>query len=263
MTVLIAVFRTPEMLKALLCQRLPFDENEQTNSESLYVERLVPLSSVPDEMCPWRDADIRAWRSLGKVPNLSKKAARAIVRSLLSTVVDPDFVPADTSELQFEGASLDLRPLLCNAEGERRILLELGDAIPRNSEDAELPTWHWKRRSELAALPRGFRRHFLWGLSLAPWSEVELMLAVHQTLNLSNAQALSLAIARLATVGNRDATLWWCDILAELPPEIRVLAVRHILEAGAHSAIPNDESREALIAQDWRRASDCLSRLVR
>ena len=126
MTVLVAVFRRPEMLKALLCERLHSDETEteedRSNSpyaKSPYVERVVPLSALPDAMCSWRDADIRAWRSLGKVPSMSQKAVKAIVRSLLSTVTDPDYHAPnldgpEASEISFERGSVDLRPLLCN-----------------------------------------------------------------------------------------------------------------------------------------------------
>jgi len=267
MTVLVAVFRRPEMLKALLCERLPSDDTEEGRSKNPYVERVVPLSALPDAMCPWRDADIRAWRSLGKVPNLSKKAVKAVIRCLLSTVTDPDFNASDfeaseASEFSFERGAIDMRPLLCNPAGENRVLSALGDAVPGKAEHSELPSWHWTHRSELAELPAGFRRHFLWGLSLAPWSQVELMLAVHESLNLAKAPALSLAVARLATVGSREATLWWCDVLADLPEANRLRGVRHVLEAGAHSIAPTDKVRAAMIAEDWKQAAHSLAILV-
>lgn len=262
MTVLVGVFRRPEMLKALLCERVQPGAGDETNSQNPYAERLVPLANLPDEMCPWQDSDIRAWRSLGKVPNLSKKATKAIIRTLLSTVVDPDYDAPEASEFSFEKGSVDLRPLLCNPEGEKRVLAELGEAVPSGAEESELPGWHWTHRSELAALPTGFRRHFLWGLSLAPWTHVELMAAVYESLNLASAPALSLAVARLATVGRRDAVLWWCDVLADVPEAAQVRAVRIILEAGAHSVPPNDATRAAITSQDWPLAKRLLARLV-
>ena len=261
MTVLLAVFRRPEMLKALLCERRSETERNESNPAEPYAERLVALSAVPEEMCTWRDADIRAWRSLGKVPSMSRKGTKAIVRLLLNTVVDPDFENPSASDFNFDKGAVDLRPHLCNPAGERRVLEELGDAIPSDSNNSELPPWHWTHREEIAVLPKGFRRHFLWGLSLAPWSHVELMLAVHQTLELESHTETSLAVARLASVGGREATLWWCDVLADVPAELRAAAVEQVLISGAQAKMPDDGSRTALVAGDLDGASRALNAL--
>jgi hypothetical protein len=88
------------------------------------------------------------------------------------------------------------------------------------------------------------------------------MLAVHESLELAKAPALSLAVARMAMVGSRQSTLWWCDVLADLPEANRLLAVRHILEAGAHSIAPTNNVRAAMVAEDWPQAAHSLAILV-
>ena len=262
MTVLLAVFRRPEMLKALLCERRDESEREAANPAVPYAERMVPLSAVPEEMCAWRDADIRSWRSLGKVPKMSTKAVKAVVRSLLSTVVEPEISTAPIDELSFAKGAVDFRPLLCNPAGEVRVLEELGDSIPSANATSELPPWHWEKRHSVAELPSGFRRHFLWGSSLAPWSHIELMLAAYQALELETNRSTSLAVGRLARVGNRKATLWWCDVLMDVPAELRSVAVEQVLMAGAQSAAPDAESRAALVAGDLKAASKRLTALA-
>lgn len=259
MTVLLAVFRRPEMLKALLCERRDGAEREASHQDQPYAERMVALSAVPETMCAWRDADIRAWRSLSKVPNVSARATRAIVRALLSTVVDPDYSGPTESNLDFGGKPVDLRPLLCNPDGEERVLKELGEAIPKEDGASELPSWHWSRRQEIAAMPQGFRRHFLWGLSLDPWEHVQLMLAMFESLSLASHPALSLALARLSAVGSRGTILWWCDVIAEVPESGRIQAVEAILVAGAQASMPDAASREAMVSEDWSVAAECLA----
>lgn len=257
MTVLVAVFRRPEMLKALLCER-----TTNADGETSYVERMLPVSSVPEDMCPWGDADIRSWRSLGKVPNMSRRATKAIVRTLLSTVIDPDYDAPDVRDFAFGKGPVDLRPLLCNAPGEERVLKELEETIAAHRTSSELPDWHWTHRHEVAALPAGFRRHFLWGLSLAPWSHVELMHAVYESLEMANAPEFSLALARMAIVGKRETILWWCDVFADVSATERTRAVRLVLEAGAQGAAPSDDIRSAMAKGDWGAAAKALAELA-
>ncbi len=258
MTVLLAVFRRPEMLKALLCERSGEFVPDGDGVAEPYRERVLALSSVHESICTWGDADIRAWRSLGKVPKMSGRAAQAVVRSLLGSVVDPDFDAPTDATLEFSNAPIDLRPLLCNPGGEQRVLGELGEAIPSEN-STELPSWHWTHRHEIAALPIGFRRHFLWGLSLVSWQYVELMAAMFASLELADDMALSLAVARLAAVGRCENTLWWCDVLADVPKQKRARAVEMVLAAGASKGMPNPESRAALVAGDWAAALKRLS----
>ena len=253
MTVLLAVFRRPEMLKALLCERSGEFMPDGDGVAQPYRERVLALSSVHESICAWGDADTRAWRSLGKVPNMSARAAKAVVRSLLASVVDPDFDAPTTATLEFCETPIDLRPLLCNPDGERRVLAELGEAIPSEN-STDLPRWHWTHRHEIAALPLGFRRHFLWGLSLVSWQYVELMAAMFESLELADNSALSLAVARLAAVGRCESTLWWCDVLADVPTPKRARAVEMILAAGAAKQLPQPQSRVALVAGDWNAA---------
>ncbi len=257
MTVLVAVFRRPEMLKALLCER-----HNNADGTTAYLERIVALSAVPEEMCPWGDADIRAWRSLQKVPMMSARATKAIVRSLLSTVVDPEYSPPEARELRFDTGAVDLRPMLCGPLGEQRVLSEQGDAIACHRVSSELPDWHWSMREEIGALPPGFRRHFLWGLSLAPWEHVELMLAVYNALQLAEDSEFSFALARMAIVGKRETILWWCDVFADVEAQWRVRAVQLVLEAGAQGARPDATVRDALVRCDEAAATTALAKLV-
>ncbi len=241
------------MLKALLCER-----TEDAAAGVSYSEHLVPLSSVPEEMCPWRDADIRAWRSLQKVPSMSPRAVKAIVRSLLSTVVDPDAPKLAASEFSFGTQPVDLRPLLCNPAGEERVLSELSEAVEAHRESSELPDWHWTHRHQVAALPKGFQRHFLWGLSLAPWAHVELMLAVYETLGLERSTELSLAMGHFTVCTPRDTVLWWCDVLADVPSELRVVATGMVVASEARSHRPSDAIRSALASGDIEAARATL-----
>jgi len=248
------------MLKALLCTRVETTSPIHNGQSHVYVEQFVPLSSVPDDMCAWRDTDIRAWRSLSKVPTLSAKAVKAIVRSLLSTVVDPDYELPPYEALDLGDKPIDLRPQLCDPKGEDKWIIALGDACATSN--SELPNWHWTKRHEIAALPKGFRTHFLWALSLATWEDLELMVAMHESLGLEQNHEVSLAVARMVAVGERTTALWWCDVLADVEEGNRIRAVQAILGAGAQSEMPDDASRHALVAGHWSAASKALAALV-
>ncbi len=228
------------MLKALLSFRnRPFDP-EALDSSDPYVDRILPLNQVPDDLCPWRDKDVKAWRSLAKVPKMSPRAAQAVVRSLLSTVVEPGLHLDDPGEITFGSSAIDLRPSLCHPAGEERLLAMVGAAQGVGS---ELPTWHWSNRQEIAGFAPSFRYYFLWRLSLASWEQVELVAAMHESLQLAEQQPLCRAVARLFAATKGDSALWWCDAIADAPVEFRVRATELVLVAGAQERRPTEESR--------------------
>jgi hypothetical protein len=259
--VVIAVFRRPEMLLALLSERRePFDAENSGHADP-YVDRLVPFASVPEELCPWRDKDLKAWKSLGRVPGLSGRAARAIIRSLLASVPLPDMSFEEPAPVSLGRGIVDLRPLLCHPSGEEWMLGQLGDALPGKGE-SELPDWHWHRRRELAELPEDLRRYFLWSLALAPWESIEVAQAIHQTLGLAKDRSLLRAVALLLRRSGSARFPWWCDVLAELDPARRVRACELIIELGAAPCMPSDELRAAVHAADEEHLATTLRDLA-
>jgi hypothetical protein len=140
---------------------------------------------------------------------------------------------------------VDLRPHLCHPDGERWLLAQIREALPRTGE-VELADWHWHRRDDLAALPAGFRRHFLWGLALSSWLQVELTRAAYDALALESDLQCRRAVARLLSIADREVGLWWCDALAELPGGLRARAAATVLGRGIHRQRPDPEMRRAL-----------------
>lgn len=258
-TLLLAVFRRPEMLLALLSERRsPFEAGAPAQDDP-YVDRVIPLASVPEELCPWRDVDVKAWKGLGRVPNLSGRTVQAIVRSVLGSVPEPSIKFEDPGEVRFGAHAVDLRPPLCHPNGEKQLLKQVTPAL--REEASELPSWHWTHRDELAALPKGFRRYLLWGLSMSPWTHVELMLAVHDVLDLTHKPQLMRAVARLALLSRVERCLQWCDVVAEVDDAHRVHVVELVIELGAYGSSPSADCRLAIIEANWPRAKKLLSAL--
>lgn len=244
---LIAVIRRPQVIVALVSDRArPFSAAEAGRDP--YREEVVPLSMVSEAVCPWKDKDVRAWRALSSVPRLNERAALAIVRSIIGSVLDPDSEVTELPPLRFGGASVDVRPHLCNPDGEAELLAGLHEVLDSVTEEVEFPAWHWHRRHEVAALPAGFRHGFLWGLHLSPWDQVEATLAAYRELRLDQHPDLRRALARLLSLARRPLGLWWCDLLAELPAADRLRAAELIIESRAYEQAPDDEARRALLA---------------
>jgi hypothetical protein len=247
MTRLIAVIRRPQVIVALVSERTRPFTAEQAGRDP-YREQIVPLSTLSEAVCPWKDKDVRAWRALASVPRLNERAALAIVRSIIGSVVDPDSEVSALPPLRFGGASVDVRPYLCTPFGEADLLAGLHEVLDSVTDEVEFPAWHWHRRHDLAALPAGFRRGFLWGLHLSPWEQVEATLAAYRELGLDQQPELRLALARLLSLARRPLGLWWCDLLAELPAADRLRAAELIIESRAYEQAPDDEARRALLA---------------
>lgn len=260
MTLVLAVFRRPEMLKALLSERIrPFEPGSEPTSPA-YGDRVIPLIQIPEDLCPWRDADVKAWRSLSKVPKLSARAAQAIVRVLLSTVVEPGLSLEDPGDIVYGGKAVDLRPSLCHWMGEQRLIAAIG--ADERPESSELPQWHWTHRQEIADLPDRFRYYFLWRLSLRPWHEVELMAAMFHGLGLSEDLSLTKAVARLSAATKGDSLLWWCDAIAEAAGLRRAGLIEYVLAHGVQEARPDAECQQLLQEGSWQEISDSLQRIA-
>jgi hypothetical protein len=246
MSRLVSVLRRPELMLSVSVERArPFSS---VPGPGVFRTRTAALTQTPEAICPWRDRDVRAWKSLGRVPNLSRRAAQAIVRSLIASVVAPSHEARELGELRFGGSPVDVRPYLCQLDGEELLLEMLGEAIPR---DTELAPWHFERRAELAALPDKFQHYLLWGLALSGWPQVELTLAVYNELGLESDEESLLAVALIFTLCDRDAGLWWCDVLAELAPEVRAHAISVAIESEVLGARPDDDVRSLMIAGEW------------
>jgi len=225
-----------------------------------YREQVMPLSRASEEVCPWKDVDVKAWRALSSVPQLSERAGIAIVRSIIGSVADPAPAVDGLPELSFDsGSGVDLRPYLCDSDGEERLLARLGGVLDEVGQELEFPDWHWNRRADIAALPAQFRRCFLWGLHLAPWSMVRVTLTVYDQLELEQRHDLRFAIARLLSLAERKLGIAWCEVIGEVDPDHRARAAELILETRAYAAAPCDQARRHVVASDWAGAIEALS----
>jgi len=238
---LIAVIRRPGAVLALVSERAPAAASGP--SAGPYREALVPLAAVSEAICPWKDKDVRAWRSLARVPGLSRRAGVAIVRTIIGSTVDPDAVPAELSPLSFSRGPVNLQPHLCAADGEQELLDVLGDVLTEVSRDTDFPDWHWNRRHSLAVLPDHFRRSFLWGLHLSPWSTVEHTLAVYEALELDSDAPLRRALARMLSLADRSLGLAWSRAIADVEPGERLALCERVVETGAYATHPEAVSR--------------------
>ncbi len=259
MTLLLAVFRSPGMLKALLSQRVrPFEPEGEGDSDP-YHDTILSLDQVPDALCPWRDADVKAWRSLSKVPKMSSRAAQAVTRVLLSTVTEPGLSVAEPGEIVFGTKALDLRTTLCHPTGETQLIEVIG---PQSGGTSELPDWHWTHRQEIAGLPSKFRFYFLWRLSLKTWEEVLVMVAMFESLNLADDLPLCRGVARLSAAIKGDSLLWWCDALADLDSSRQLRALEFVLAVGVQDRNPSDECRRAMQSGTWPQLALVLESLL-
>jgi hypothetical protein len=247
MSRLVSVLRRPELMLAVWVERArPF---EAAPDGEPFRARTAPLSQTPESICPWRDKDVRAWKSLGRVPRMTPRAAQAVVRALISSVALPTHEPTELPELVYSDKSpMDLRPHLCQLDGELLLLQELDEAIPR---DTTLPSWHFERRRELAELPAKFRHYLLWGGALSSWEQIELTLAAYETLGLESDEPSLQAVALIFTLCSREDGLWWCDLLAELEPSVRAHAISVAIEAEILAKAPDAETREQMQAGKW------------
>lgn len=259
---LIAVLRQPRAVLALLSERTGPLSSDAAALPVPYRERRVPLADVSEAICPWRDRDVRAWTALGRVPNPSRRASLATLRALIATVADPAAQVGELPPLDFSRPPVDLRPYLCSPRHEQDLIDAIADVLEDATRDLEFPDWHWTRRDRIADMPAGFRTHFLWGLHLSPWSQVELTRAVYDDFDLGGETALRSAIARLLSLADREDGLWWCDALAETPAPHRVRAAELVLESGGSRTRPDRSVRDALAATDWPQATRMLLEIV-
>lgn len=244
---LLSVVRRPDAILAIV--------SVPGRGDAPFVSQRVPLSQVSEAVCPWRDKDVRAYTALARVPSMSRRAAQAIARTLIGSVCDPEAEIAEPGPLAFGAAPVDLRPQLCSPAGEERLLSAFADALP---EGGDLPTWHWHRRRDIAALPAGFRLELLWGLHLSSWEQVELTLAAHRALGLEDDAALRAAVARLLSHADRECGLWWCDLLAEAEPAARTPLAALVVATGAHRDRPSPELRRVVERGDLPAAARSL-----
>ena len=228
---LLSVLRRPGGLSALVSTRNPDYESGDTETWP-YLETLGSLGDVPESICPWRDRDLKAWRSLRSVPAINKRAATAIVRSIIGSVVAPDVRIGHLDDLDFS-RPVDLQPYLCSADGEQAVLLLIADTVTLATENTDLPDWHLTHRQQLPALLAEFRRTFLWGLHLSPWDRVERTARLYDELSLDTSPALRCAIARMLTLTDRETGLAWCEALRAIAPDRRTQSVHAIVESGA------------------------------
>lgn len=249
---LIAVLRRPNGVFALVSDRVrPFEPRIAIFSDP-YRDELVPLSRVPDWVCPWKDKDVKAWRALSSVPRLSRRAGVAIVRAVIGSVADAGVEVGALTPLSAAFASqrapVDLRPYLCSPAHEQELLAALGDTLAQVSADTEFPEWHWTHRQAIESLPAAFRRNFLWGLHLSPWPQVEMTLAVYEALELERDEVLRRGVARLLSFCERPTGIAWCRAIVDVPTPERARACEMILESGAYQRAPTTDAREALVA---------------
>jgi hypothetical protein len=207
-----------------------------------YLVESFALTAVPDHVCPWKETDLKAWRSLQRVPDLNKRAALAIVRAMIGSVAAPELQPGVLRAVDFSRGPLDLQPHMCRAEGEQLLLAMIADPLIVATGQTELPEWHITHRHQIADLPAEFRRQFLWGLHLSPWARVERTLAYYEELGLAADAGLCAAVARLLTLTDRDVGLAWLEILAATPGEQRAATACEIMESGKVREMPEAAS---------------------
>jgi hypothetical protein len=249
---LIAVLRRPQGIFGLVSDRVRAFDPKLAHFTDPYRESVVPLASVPESVCPWRDKDVKAWRALSAVPALSRRAGVAIVRAVIGSVADPTgapgWLPPLSASFGARGGAVDLRPYLCSAAHEQDLLEALGGTLTQVSADTSFPEWHWTHRLAIAELPLAFRRRFLWGLHLSPWSQLELTLGVYEALDLEHEDMLSRGLARLLSFCERPIGIAWCHVIGDVAPPERARACELILESGAYQRQPTADAREALVA---------------
>jgi hypothetical protein len=252
---LVAVLRHPLGVFALVSDRVRPFELEPAAWDDPYSETLVPLAQVSEAVCAWKDKDVRAWRALARVPTLTRRSGLAIVRAIIGSAVDPSKPPGTLPPLRFDRGPVDLRPHLCDPDGEQELLDGLGETLEQVSEDIDFPDWHWNRRRAIAMLPDEFRRSFLWGLHLSPWRQLERTLAVYEALALEDDPVLRRGMARLLSFADRPTGIEWAEVLVEVDPADRARACELILESGAYRRSPSDAARRALAAREWATAA--------
>jgi len=253
---LLAVLRRPQVLVGLVSRRRrPFDPS--VAAAEPYVDVPLALSQVLITTCPWKDKDCNTWRALGNVPRMSERAMLAVVRTVIGSVCDPDHV-SEVAPLDPRALPRDLRPHLCNPEGEAQLIGSVLDALTAATETTELPDWHWHRRDDIAALPAEFRRLLLWSLHLRPWEQVLEVLAAYEALELDAHPGLRSAVARLLSYAGPDTTVAWCGLLHGLAPARRTRALELVLESNARTRLPTDQDQAALATGDDRGALRAL-----
>lgn len=243
---LLSVLRKPLVLVGVVSRRRrPFDLDAAPAEP--YVDVALSLSAMSPATCPWRDNDLKAWRALSNVPRMTNRASLAIVRALIGSVADPDSVPADLPALDPAHPPRDLRPHLCRPDHEEILIAGIEDALAHAT---AMPEWHWQRRRELAALPRQFRRLFLWGLHLRPWTDVAAALAAFEALDLEAAPGLCSGLARLWSLAGPELGVAWAGLALSLEPARRCRAIELVLESGAALRAPEEADAEALASDD-------------
>lgn len=238
---LLAVIRRPGALSAVVTRRNPRFPTDPAEAPCL-VDAMA-MTGLPEAICPWRDTDLKAWRSLQRVPDLNKRAALAIVRTLIASVSAPDAAVGELRPLDFSRGAVDLQPYLCSAAGEQLLLAAIAEPLIAASEHTELPEWHITHRQQITELPAEFRRTMLWGLHLSPWPRVEQTRAAFDTLGLATDAALRMAVARLLTLTDRDVGLAWLSALCDLPPDRRIAAACAALDTGVVQSMPDLAAR--------------------
>lgn len=221
---LLGIVRHAAGMTAVVSSDEGLDEHVSQRVVHPCVSGQVPLSRLPEAIWPARDKDDRAWRSLGRVPGLGHRAALAVIRVMMGSVTE--HLTAPTEPLRFGRGPADLRPYLCNPEGESQIIAAIGPVIQEVSANAELPTWHWTHRHEIAALPAGFRTHFLWSLHLHPWPLVGAMAAAYEALGLAQDLPLRDVCARFAGLVPIETALETFDRILDESPVDRLHVLR-------------------------------------
>jgi len=257
---LISVLRRPGAIVAVVSDRSgPFSLQPSDGYEPGYSERVEPLASTSDAVCPFKAKDVKAWRSLARVPSLGERAGLAIVRAIIGSVADPAAPVNGLPALRFDDGAVDLRPYLCSPDSEQMLLGRIGRVLDEVASELDFPDWHWKQRHDIAELPAAFRRNFLWGLHLSPWAMVRVTLAVFDELRLEQDLSLCRAVARLFSLTERKLAIAWCEVIGEIDAGERVRATEVILESGGHRREPGTEGKRALVRGEWARAFEQMS----
>jgi hypothetical protein len=257
---LLAVLRRPEMVTAVVSvRRRPF----QLDSHDLpYAELSVPLAQTLETTCPWKDRDVNAWRALGKVPNMSKRAALAVIRILVATVADPSAKLDNLGDIDPANPPNDFRPYLCSPIHEQQVLDSLGELLDEVSKESNFPDWHWHRRQELSALPSGFRRLCLWTMHLSDWESLQAVLSAYDHLALEANPHLASAFARLLSLAGPARAVEWAGVLSLCSKDRRLRGAELIIESGVLSTSPTDEAAEAVAEEDDGSAFPRLQKLA-
>lgn len=251
-TVRLATLRSAEGLFALRVQRQPQEDGD------LYSEELVPLRAGCDQ-----PELFGAWKRLAAVREIEPAVLDAVRVVLSESVLDldadrpelpaltieappPPYQPTAANPRAYRGTKdrpakpkrpevSDLRPFLCSAVGQDRLLSMLTAKLG----EVELPQ---EERSQSS----GFRRYFE-EIARVPEKRSAVTAAYHQ-LGLDSKPELRLAVAFMFAATPEHAPAW-CKFLAALEPARQRPTLDLLWKTGAELSDPS-KVLEHLVAAD-------------